>query len=438
MPTATYQIPSQDVPVLGTYDVVVCGGGPAGCAAALAAARHGARVLLAESQGYLGGAPCTQNVVPILSTNGVDFQGVWHEWARALQQRNGISELHREARCGTTWFGGSTDPEAIKLVWDELLSAANVQILHFAHATGAVLEEGVIKGVVLHTKSGPTVVLAQRVVDATGDGDVCAYAGCPFEQGANGMPWAMGVSLNGWYGNVPVAAEYVPGWGNPVGGTGRNLGNTPLFQAGLLRMLQIDPLDPWDLSHAMREGRRQIWERLQAKRQTPNCEGVFLAGTAPFPGVRSSRRIRGLEVSTKADALGLCKHADGIARSSWEVDIHSALDPKRKPVMDCPEYADRMRRTEAGDYYDIPYGCLVAADVGHLFMAGRCISAEHESQASLRIQQTCMSLGQAAGTAAALSIEAGVSPRDLDASKLVAQLQRDRAAIEPAFVLADA
>ena len=106
--------------------------------------------------------------------------------------------------------------------------------------------------------------------------------------------------------------------------------------------------------------------------------------------------------------------------------------------MDCPEYADRMRRTEAGDYYDIPYGCLVAADVGHLFMAGRCISAEHESQASLRIQQTCMSLGQAAGTAAALSIEAGVSPRDLDASKLVAQLQRDRAAIEPAFVLADA
>jgi len=250
----------------------------------------------------------------------------------------------------------------------------------------------------------------------------------------DGAPWAMGVSLNAWYGNVPTAADYVPGWGNPVGGTGRSIGNNPLFQAGLLRMLEIDPLNPWDLSRAMRDGRRQVWERYLAKRQRPGCEGIFLAGTASFPGVRSSRRVRGLKTSTAADARELRKHADGIARSSWEIDIHSAVDPTRKPVMDRPDYAARMRRTEAGDYYDIPYGCLVAADVDHLLMAGRCISAEHESQASLRIQQTCMSLGQAAGTAAALSLQAGVPPRVLDSAALVAALAQDRAAIEPVFV----
>jgi len=93
-----------------------------------------------------------------------------------------------------------------------------------------------------------------------------------------------------------------------------------------------------------------------------------------------------------------------------------------------------MRRTEAGDYYDIPYGCIVAADVDNLLVAGRCISAEHESQASLRIQQTCISLGQAAGTAAALSLERRVTPGELDAADLLAQLDADRGRIEPAFV----
>lgn len=431
----TYPQPATELPVLGKWDVVVCGGGPAGCAAAVASARHGARTLLAEREGYLGGAPCTQNVVPILSTNGADFQGIWHEWARGLQCYGGITPIHREKRGGATWYAGSTQPEAIKLVWDRLLSDAGVQILHFAQVSEGIVEQAVIKGVVLQTKAGRAVVLGSRVIDCTGDGDVCAGAGCEFQQGVDGAPWAMGVSLNGWYGNVPVAEDYIPGWPNPVGGTGRSLGNDPLFQAGLLRMLKIDPLDIWDLSRAMRDGRREIWARLEAKRRTPGCERVFMAGTAALPGVRSSRRIVGMKTSTADDALSLRKHPDGVARVSWEIDIHSAVDPERKPVMDSPGYASRMRRTETGDYYDVPYGCIVSKGVGNLLMGGRCVSAEHESQASLRIQQTCMSLGQAAGTAAALSVHAGVSPKDLDSAALIRQLERDRRAVEPAFAL---
>lgn len=430
----TYREPARDVPVLAEYDAIVCGGGPSGCAAALYAARHGARTLLVEKEGSLGGAPVTQNVVPILSTNGVDFQGVWHEWARALTKRDGITEISREPRLGTRWYVGSVDPEAVKYAWDGLLSEAGVDLLHLALVAGAIVEDGVIRGLLVETKAGRRAVMAERVIDCTGDADVCAAAGVPWEQGLGGKPWAMGVSLNAWYGGVPTAEDYVPGTGNPVGGTGRSLGNSPLFQAGLLRMLRIDPLDPWHLTRALREGRAQVWERFQNKRKQPGQESLFLAGIADRPGVRSSRRVCGLATATGGDAWEFRKYPDGIARSSWEIDIHPAESATGKGVdLESEEYEPHKRRAEQGDYFDIRYGCLVPEGVDNLLVAGRCISAEHEAQASLRIQQTCMATGQAAGTAAALSLKEDVSPRELDAEMLVRQLAEDRAAVEPAF-----
>ncbi|MFW5857661.1 MAG: FAD-dependent oxidoreductase, partial [Planctomycetota bacterium] len=125
-------LPARNVPVLGTWDVVVCGGGPAGCAAALAAARHGAKTLLVEKYGFLGGAPVTQLVAVILSTNGIDFQGVWHTWARRLQAHRAISPIlrapsHRYPDCA--WFRGSVDPEGVRRAWDELMDEAGVEQL---------------------------------------------------------------------------------------------------------------------------------------------------------------------------------------------------------------------------------------------------------------------------------------------------------------------
>jgi hypothetical protein len=223
--------------------------------------------------------------------------------------------------------------------------------------------------------------------------------------------------------------------GNPEGGTGRSAGKSPLFQAGLLRLLKVDPLDPWDLTRALREGRRQIWQRFRAKKARPGEEGLFLAGIAGHPGVRSSRRIRGRATSTAEDAWELGKHADGIARCSWEIDIHPPDTPTGKGVaFDDPAYVPRMRRTEAGDWFDVRYGCLVPEGVEDLLVAGRCVSADHEAQACLRIQQTCMAMGQAAGTAGALSLQAGLPPAQLDAGDLIEQLARDRD-VEPAFEL---
>lgn len=422
----------RELAVLGQYDVVVCGGGPAGCAAALSSGRGGARTIVIEREGYLGGAPCTQNVVPILSTNGIDLQGVWHEWAHALARYDGSTPLHWEARCGTQWLAGSVDPEAVKVVWEELLAGAGVDVLYLAHLSGAIVKDGAASGVVVETRRGREAVLAERVVDCTGDGHVCADAGVPFASGVDGAPWSMGVSLNGWYGNVPSAEDYLPGCGNPVGGTGRSIGNLPLFQAGLQRHLRIDPLDPWDLSKVMREGRAQAWQRLAAKRKEPGCAEVYLAGTAALPGVRSSRRIEGMVTVTKEDAFELTRREDGIARSSWEIDIHPATTAEGKAVRyDDPAYQPRVRRTEAGAWFDIPYGALVAKGVDNLLMAGRCISAEHEAQSSLRIQQTCMATGQAAGVAAALSLTGNTTPEALAPAEVVKELAEARGRISP-------
>jgi hypothetical protein len=201
------------------------------------------------------------------------------------------------------------------------------------------------------------------------------------------------------------------------------------------RVLQVNPLDPWDLTRAEREGREQAWQCADAlKRFAPGYEKAYLLDTNAHIGLRDSRRIRGMATVTGDDALLFRKYADGIARSSWDIDIWPA-ESYSAPAVDRESEAYQVRKAKmlAGDYFDIRYGCLVAAGVDNLLVAGRCLSAERTAQASLRIQQTCQSTGQAAGTAAALSLRAGVVPAVLDPAVLVAQLEKDRD-VEPAFL----
>lgn len=440
----TYNEPSRNVPVLGEWDAVVCGGGPAGCAAAVAAARHGARTLLVEKESHLGGAAVSALVNVILSTNGVDFQGIWHELASKLKLCGGISALHWEDRMGTRWLAGSSSPELVKLAWDELLMDAGVEILHFAWVAGAIVEDRLMRGILVETKGGRHAVMAKRVIDCTGDADVCALAGAGYESGIEGKPWTQGVSVNALLGGLKVPVDYLPGT-HP-----RSAGSSPLFQRGLLRFLNIDPLNPWDLSRIMREGRRLTLERVEKLRAEVGeagavgselCQGPYIAQTATMPGIRVSRRIHGVAVATAADAFELRKYPDGIARSSWEIDFHSAESSSENGFvyegnymgMRSPEYKPRQRRTEQGDWFDIRYGCLIPKGIGNLLVAGRCVSCDLVAQASLRIQQTCMSMGQAAGTAAALSIGQGITPDALEGEKLALLLQHEHLAVAPAF-----
>ncbi len=457
----TIQEPPRNLPIIGQFDVVVCGGGPAGCAAAIGAARHGARTLLLEKDGYLGGAAVSQLVCVILSTNGVDFQGVWHEYARGLRQRDGLRELEG---FGSGQIRGAVDPEQVKFVWDELLSRAGVELLHHVYGCTCLVEDGAATGVIAETRAGRRAILAKRVIDCTGDGIVAAQSGVEWEQGDGEHNYAMALTkvfrlaglpaelprpdadtmariaealdaaiARGDY-DSPVLTErnrllgYIRGWHWRLPEQRREILSV------ISRVLKVDPLDPFDFTRAEREGREQARQAADFLcRHVPGLEHAYLLDTSNQIGLRSSRRLRGLATVTAQDALDFQKYPDSIARSSWNIDIWPA-DSYAAPAVPygTPEHNARKKQLMDGEYFDLRYGCIVANGIDNLLIAGRCLSAEHVAESSLRIQQTCMATGEAAGVAAALSLNTGVTPRQLDTAMLIAQLDKDRD-VEPAF-----
>ena len=415
---------------LGTFDVVICGGGPAGCAAAIAAARQGAATLLIEKDGYLGGATVSQLVSVVLSTNGVDFQGIWHDWARQLLATGSIAGLHRSPSPfyadQLDWYRASLDPEGVKRAWDTLLAEAGVTVLLQATVCDVLLKEHAITGLHVLTRAGLGIIRAGRVIDASGNALVCHLAGVPWHRGVQGKLWPQAVSLVAQWGWKVGAGEH-----RTPGMPGTYAYRPERFQRVDLK--EVDPLDPWAVTRALRTLQAQTWEL--ADHADPER---YLIATAVDLGVRTSRIIDGMECVSDDDAWQFRKRADSIARASWELDVHAPDDAPLSPRMfhsRSEQYAERCKALSAGEYFDIPYGCLVPAGIDNLLAAGRIVSSGYLAQGSLRIQQTCMATGEAAGTAAALSLQASLYPRDLDPLGVAKQLANDRALVEPAFAL---
>jgi hypothetical protein len=458
--------PARDVPVFADVDVLVAGGGSAGWHAAVAAARQGARTLLIERHGTLGGTMTNAMVQPFMSYHDpvgrAVVGGVWQEMVDRLTELGGSTGPAMAADGNPPWGKNPSvtpfEPEVLRFVAQELVLESGAQLLLHTWIAGAIKEGDELRGLIVEGKSGRQAILAKCVVDATGDADVAALAGAPYAIGRETDHLTMPMTLYVKMGGVDYGAlrDYVESnqddlrwWAFPK--VDPNLGDefekAPVSVSGFVglvrearergelnlgretinilpcprrgeavlnctRVSKLDPTSTQDLTTAEVEARRQAMSVVAfARRRMPGFANAELLAIAPTIGVRESRRIVGEYVLDLEDVVSCRRFPDVIARSAYNVDIHNPHD-------------DKSTWHEIEDAYDIPYRCLVPREVEHLLVAGRCISTTHEASGSARMTPHVAATGEAAGTAAALAAAAGVPPRDIDLDSLQSALVR--------------
>ncbi len=456
MPTLTE--PAREIPIVTEADVVVCGGGPGGFPAAIAAARHGAKTVLIERYGFLGGLATAGLVAPILGHTASESHmpivaGILRE----------ITERMHALGCAPSYeeslqeWGIRFDAEALKIVLDEMCAEAGVQVMLHTFICGVIKEGAHIKAVVVENKSGRQAVVGKVFIDATGDADIAFRAGARTTHGRafDGKGESMGsfFHLAGFETPSPERAaqlvemiqrEMEDGrfhFYNPYF-LGKNTFHQDHTSANMTRF-SGDGDSAQDMTRAEMTVRRDVWELVRYLRaNVPGFENVYVQQSSPQVGPRESRQIVGPYALTGDDIHLGRKHPDAIARGSWWIDIHCPLGntyPVHLCTVECPMGADcpywaaehGQMRSKAelyppqGDWYDIPYRCLLSVDVPNLLASGRCISATHEGMAGARVMGTCIAIGQAAGTAAALAVRAGLLPAQVDVAQLQALLRKD-------------
>ncbi len=402
-------------------DVLVCGGGCAGTAAALAAARRGAKVLLVEKAPFGGGIitcvglPYFDGIANI-KDNRIVVRGV----ALELLSKSGVCkpDATHTAKHNPT-IGNSF---AFKLLLDQLLREQRDQltVLFNSFVCAVNSTDGRIRSVQIANKDGLVNVEANTVIDCTGDADVAAWAGAPFEQNAEVQP----LTLHFRIGNV-----------KRIGNLGQNCraalakaqaaGELPFYYGPGVMFLYHDsevyihgirvpanPTDAADLSRAEMQGRADAWAMFQAwKREVPGFEQSYFIEAYPWIGVRESRRIIGQYVLNEDDLMKARRFDDAVATGCWYLDLH----PNKTVVGSANDFDPKKVQPNP---YDIPYRSLLPQKVENLLVAGRCHSATRGAHASTRVTVTAMAMGEAAGTAAALSVAAKTTPQEINGVKL--------------------
>lgn len=414
---------------MAEVDVVVCGGGPAGVGAALAAAREGMRTLLLENQICLGGmatAGMVNRLGPYHDQREIILRGIPWEVLRLLIERGLAQEpvVCEPANWHDYWL--VFDPEGMKLVLDELLRQAGVEVSFDTRVVAPRMAGDEIAGVVAESKSGRQAFLGKVVIDATGDGDIAARAGAPFAMGreGDGLLQPMTTFFKCLNMDWPAARRYVEAhYGELVRRAVEEVGN-PFVLPGTdsylhkeetyfncLHRHEVDGTRREDISRAATDLRKMMWGNLEIlRRHVPGCERVSLSASAAAMGVRETRRFVGEYTLTVEDVLGGRQFADQVYRYACFVDIHAPKPGDKSALAD--------RHPPPGQSYGVPYRCLLPLGVERLLVAGRCLSATHEALASVRMMPSCMAMGQAAGTAAALAVEGETTPRKVDPAHL--------------------
>ncbi len=410
----------EDLPVVRSTDVVVVGGGPGGIGAAVAAARRGARTLLVERFGILGGMATVGEVHPFMMNHvdGRPLDGpVYVEWLEKMNER-------RPREKAKTLY---IDKDTAALAAEELCLEAGAELLYHHHVFDVLKDGNRITHVVLFSKSGLTAVEGKVFVDCTGDGDLAVAAGCSYEQGGptgHCQPMTLCFKLGGVDRRRMPDRETINRAFEKAKSEGRirsHRENVLFFEwleddvihFNSTRILHKDGTCGTDLSEAEIEGRREMKELYEWLRSDiPGFENAFIRSMACHVGVRETRRIMGMDYIDRRAFEECRKFPDGIARARYPIDIHNP-DGEGTEIVHLPE----------GEWYEIPYGCIVARDVENLLVGGRPISVDHAVHSSMRVMPIACSVGQAAGLAAALAAERGVRPRDLDGKEVRALLR---------------
>lgn len=404
------------VPVAASSDVLVCGGGPAGIGAALAAARAGASVQLIEVAGCLGGVWTCGLLTKILDAE--NKSGVMEELLDAFQTRG--SRIAKETG-GTVY-----DPEIAKLVLEELCVEAGVKIRLHTRLVGAIVESNRVVGVLTESKSGREAWLAKRFVDCSGDGDLAAHAGCQFDVGVGAdctcQPMSMLALLTGV--DPDAIRPFIRETGSAAKTRLRDLmeshGVTPSYRAPTLRHLHsgiyslmtnheygVSAFDADAITEATIRARRELHTIVEGLRSIGEpWSDLAIVATAEQIGVREGRRIRGRYEITAEDVANGLRHKEAVCRARFPIDVHALSQHGGKSI-------DQSFRLGGLKPYDVPYPALVAADVDGLLMAGRCISGDFVAHSSYRVTGNSVPMGEAAGLAAATSIERNVMPHEL-------------------------
>jgi hypothetical protein len=425
----TVSMAARNLDTMADAEVVVCGGGPAGIAAAVAAARIGRSVILIEQTGCLGGLG-TAGMVPVFcpATDGerVLAAGICQEVMDELARRMGVEVNYN-------WF--PFDYEVLKALYDDIVLEAGVRLFLATTLADTIVEDGRVRAVVAANRAGLQAITGTVFIDVTGDGNVSAWAGAEWELGGD-RGELMGPTLCATFSNVDWARYHAAA---KTGQDARSIwlrmmdeGQAPVpeyhfvgaFRAGPTRTgnnlghtYGVNGIDEESLTRGYVEGRKLARVYLGFYREhVPGFENAELSATAALLGVRETRRIVGEYVLTGDDYRARATFDDEIGRFAYPVDIHSATtDPAAQKHVE-----EELRATQLGkgESYGIPYRSLLVKGFANLLVAGRCMSTDRQVQSSIRVMPGCFITGQAAGVGAALAIEGRCAVSEANVAKV--------------------
>ena len=431
-----FQESARNIPIAESCDVVVCGGGPAGFAAALASARSGAKTRLLEVNGCVGGVWTAGALSLIIDSKGKP--GIMAELRAKLERRQ-----------TGHWIGSSIvyDPESMKLMLEEMLLEAGVDLRYHTRVVGAAVDRDKrLTTVLTESKSGREAWIAKSYIDCTGDGDLAAQAGCEYDLGHPVTHALQPMSLMALFTGAETddIARYTRGDAEP-----RKLGNPKNNFLAELHRVGVDPsyhgptifrirhglhalmanhqyahqaIDADHVTRATLQARQEVHRLIDGLRSAGGIwQGVRVVATGEQIGTREGRRIRGLYHVDSEDLRKGSRFDDAICRVNFGIDVHATKRDSNKAIEAKPFRAKP---------YDIPMRALIARDVTGLMMAGRCISGDFFAHSSYRVTGDAVTMGEAAGVASAVAVQKKTPPHELPYSAVAGKLTKLRADAE--------